>query len=205
MNQSSISGLKSPSSLAQLRQQIQSFQPSNEQESRDQTIMLRAIDTFPDDVLLRDNELCHFAASCWITNPAHDKVLMAYHNIYQTWAWTGGHADGDADLLRVALKEAREETSLKSLKILTPKIFSLEIIPVSFHQKRGHFIPSHLHLDCCFLFEADESAEIHNKPDENSGVRWFPLDEAIIARKEPIMREIYTKLNQKLASFPIDD
>lgn len=187
--------------LSTLYAEIQAFHPFNEQEKHDQLTMLRMIETFPDNVLLRNNKICHFAASCWITNSAHDKVLMAYHNIYQTWAWTGGHADGDANLLRVAEKEAREETSLKSLKILTPKIFSLEIIPVNNHYKHNAYVPSHLHLDCCFLFEADDSAEIHNKPDENSGVRWFPLDEAITARKEPIMREIYTKLNQKLLLF----
>ena len=188
--------------LTQLRAQIQAFRPFNDQEKYDQAVMLRAIDTFPSDILLRDNQICHFAASCWITNRTHDKVLMAFHNIYQTWAWTGGHADGDADLLRVALKEAREETGLDSLDILTPEIFSLEIIPVNYHYKHDRFVPSHLHLDCCFLFEADESVTLHNKPDENSGVRWFPLDEAISARKEPIMRDIYRKLNQKLALFP---
>lgn len=185
--------------LARLRAQIEKFCPYNEQEVCDKATMLRAIEMFPENVLLRENKLCHFAASCWITNQAHDKVLMAYHNIYQTWAWTGGHADGDADLLRVAMKEAREETGLEEVKVVTPEIFSLEIIPVEFHQKRGEFVPSHLHLDCCFLFEADEKAAVRNKPDENSGVRWFSLEEAIVARKEPIMREVYRKLNEKMA------
>lgn len=185
-------------SLSQLRHQIQAFQPFDDQEACDQATILCAIDTFPDDVLLRDNTLCHFAASCWITNRTHDKVLMAYHNIYQEWAWTGGHADGDANLLHVATKEAQEETSLTALKPLTPEIFSLEVIPVGSHYKRGQFVPAHLHLDCCFLFEADDAAAIHNKPDENSGVRWFPLAEAAEARQDPLIRSIYHKLNEKL-------
>lgn len=186
-------------SLEELKRQIEGFEPFNEQEEHDRATILRAIETFPEDVLWRENEICHFAASCWITNAARDRVLMAFHNIYQTWAWAGGHADGDADLLRVAMKEAREETGLETLRPLVPGIFSLEIIPVNSHYKRGRFVPSHLHLDCCFLFEADDTSELHNKPDENSGVRWFSLEEAITARKEPIMREIYQKLNQKLA------
>lgn len=187
--------------LSQLRKQIQDYQPFNEQEACDKALMLQAIDIFPNDILLRDNKFCHFAASCWITNRKHDKVLMVFHNIYQTWAWTGGHADGDANLLRVAEKEAREETGIKTLRPLTPGIFSLEIIPVDFHQKRGNFVPSHTHLDCCFLFEADENMSVQIKPDENSGVKWFNLDEAVSARKEPIMQEIYRKLNQKLLSL----
>lgn len=48
---------------------------------------------------------------------------MAYHNIYKSWAWTGGHSDGDSDLLNVALKEAKEETGLENLKVLSDGIF----------------------------------------------------------------------------------
>lgn len=191
--------------MADLREQIKEYVPFNEQEKYEQKVILRAIDTFPDDVLLRDNEICHFTASCWITNRSRDRILMAHHNIYKTWAWTGGHADGDANLRRVAEKEAGEETGIRGLKLLTPGIFSLEVIPVEAHYKRGRFVPSHLHLDCCFLFEADETKELHNKPDENSGVRWFPLDEAASVRREPIMQEIYQKLNKKLAMSLIDE
>ena len=56
--------------------------------------------------------MAHMTASSWIVNEDYTKVLMIYHNIYNSWAWTGGHADGDEDLLHVAVKEAREETGL---------------------------------------------------------------------------------------------
>ena len=139
-----------------LREQIEKYSPYNEQEINDKEMMLKYIDTF-EDVLTRDNKMCHFTASNWIVNKERTKVLMIYHNIYKSWAWTGGHADGDEDLLHVALKEANEETGLNNLKLLSDGIFGIQILTVDSHIKRGKFVPSHLHLDCCFLFEADEN------------------------------------------------
>lgn len=139
-------------------------------------------------------------ASAWLVNQAHDKVLMIYHNIYHSWAWTGGHADGDQDLLHVALKEAREETGITNLKPVSEGIFSLEMLTVDGHVKRGEYVSSHLHANVTYLLEADETDTLHIKPDENSGVRWFALDEALKACSEPWMAEhIYKKLNEKLS------
>ena len=87
-----------------LKEQIKNYIPYNEQEKNDKEMMLKYIDTF-EDVLTRENRMCHFTASNWIVNKERTKVLMIYHNIYKSWAWTGGHADGDSDLLHVALKE----------------------------------------------------------------------------------------------------
>lgn len=98
-----------------LRDEIEKYIPKNEQEKADKSLMLEFIDTF-DDVLTRKNRMGHFTASSWIVNKQRTKVLMIYHNIYDSWAWTGGHCDGDSDLLHVALKEVEEETGLKTLK-----------------------------------------------------------------------------------------
>ncbi len=144
--------------------------------------------------------MAHFTASAWLVNQAHDKVLMIYHNIYHSWAWTGGHADGDQDLLHVALKEAREETGITNLKPVSEGIFPLEMLTVDGHVKRGEYVSSHLHANVTYLLEADEADTLHIKPDENSGVRWFALDEALKACSEPWMAEhIYKKLNEKLS------
>ena len=152
------------------------------------------------DIFERKNRVAHFTASAWLVNQAHDKVLMIYHNIYHSWAWTGGHADGDQDLLHVALKEAREETGITNLKPVSEGIFSLEMLTVDGHVKRGEYVSSHLHANVTYLLEADETDTLHIKPDENSGVRWFALDEALKACSEPWMAEhIYKKLNEKLS------
>ena len=90
-------------------EQLQAFTPFNEQEASDRRLMLQYAGLFS-DLLTRDNEMAHLTASCWIVNPDKTKVLLAYHNIYDSWAWLGGHADGETDLLAVALREVKEET-----------------------------------------------------------------------------------------------
>ena len=180
-----------------LREQISSYVPYNEQEEKDKELMLKYIDTF-EDVITRNNEMCHFAASNWIVNKDRTKILMIYHNIYKSWSWTGGHADGDGNLLNVALKEAREETGLKDLKVLSDGIFSLQILPVYSHIRKGKFVSAHLHLDCCFLLEADDTAEIRINADENSGIKWVDIDKVLESTNEENMKPIYKKLNEKI-------
>ena len=180
-----------------LKQQIQNYKPYNEQEENDKEMMLKYMEIFQ-DVLTRENKMCHFTASNWIVNKEKTKVLMIYHNIYKSWAWTGGHADGDSDLLHVALKEANEETGLENLKVLSDGIFGLEILTVDSHIKRGKFVPSHLHLDCNFLLEADENDKLRIKEDENSGVKWIDINEVEKITNEEKMKPIYRKLNEKL-------
>ncbi len=62
---------------------------------------------------------------------------MIYHKIYDSWAWTGGHSDGDSDLLYVAIKEAKEETGIKNVIPISENIYSLELTNVIGHEKRG--------------------------------------------------------------------
>ena len=183
--------------MMKLRERIAAYAPCNEQEAADRRMMLRAIDTL-DEPLSRENGFAHFSASGWIVNPDRTRVLMAWHNIYKTWAWTGGHADGEADLLSVALREAREETGVQALRPVTEEIYSLEILPVNPHVKRGRFVSAHLHLNVTYLLEADDRQPLRVKPDENSAVAWLPLAQAADNRDEPHMAVIYRKLNAKL-------
>lgn len=180
-----------------LKDQIQAYSPYNEQEANDKRIMLQYIDQ-NDDVLTRNNEIAHFTASAWVLNPSENKILMIYHNIYQSWSWTGGHADGEEDLLSVAIREVQEETGIQHVVPVTDDIFSLEIITVDGHMKKGKYVSSHLHLNVTYLLKAAEDETLVAKPDENSGVKWMDIDEAVSASNEPWMQEIYQKLNRKL-------
>lgn len=180
-----------------LKEEIEKYVPYNEQEEKDKEVILKYLSTF-DNLLIRENEFAHFTASNWIVNKDRTKVLMIYHNIYKSWAWTGGHSDGEENLLNVALKEAEEETGLKNLKLLSNGIYGLQILTVDGHVKRGKYVSSHLHLDCCFLWEADENEVIRIKVDENSGVKWVNIKDAVKVTNEPKMVPIYDKLNEKL-------
>lgn len=183
--------------MEQLKQQIQNYQPYNEQEKKDKEVMLKYLATF-DNLLTRENEFAHFTASAWVVNKERTKVLMIYHNIYQSWAWTGGHADGEENLQKVALREVEEETGLQNLELMDDAIYSLEILTVNGHVKRGKYVSSHLHLNLTFLIEANEQEETRIKEEENSGVKWVDMEETKEVTKEAQMVPIYEKLNQKL-------
>ena len=181
-----------------LLDQITAYVPFNEQEERDRELILHALET-EEDVFTRDNALCHMTASAWIVNADRTKALMAYHNIYDSWSWLGGHADGEEDLLSVACREAREEAGIRNVRPASDEIFSLEVLTVDGHVKKGRYVSSHLHLNVTYLLEADEEEGLHVREGENSGVQWFGLDEAVEASSEPWFREhIYSKLNAKL-------
>jgi 8-oxo-dGTP pyrophosphatase MutT (NUDIX family) len=177
---------------------VEKYVPYNEQEEKDKALILHALRTEP-DIFTRKNTLAHMTASAWVVNQDRSKVLMVYHNIFQSWSWLGGHADGDEDLLHVAIKEVKEESGLVDVVPLSKDIFSIESLTVNGHIKNGAYVSSHLHLNVTYLLEANDQEPLKSKPDENKGVRWFGLEEAIAVSTEPFFQErVYAKLNQKL-------
>lgn len=186
--------------MSPLRLQIQNYSPYNQREASDQALILHCFDIF-DDLLHRENRLCHFTASSWIVNPERTKVLMIHHNIEHRWMWPGGHADGESDLLQVALREAREETGLTQIRTLSPELFSLEAFAIAAHVRRGELVNSHIHLNCSYLFEADEQSTVHIKPDENNGIRWITFAQVIKGIDEGKMSPHYRDLIEKCLKF----
>lgn len=176
---------------------LNQYVPRDEQEQTDKAVMLDCLARYA-DVYERSNLLFHVTASAWITNESRDRVLMIYHNIYDSWAWTGGHADGERDLLKVALREATEETGLLSVRPASDRLLSIETLTVNPHFKRGRFVPAHLHLNGTYLLIADDAESLRVKRDENSAVRWFLPHEAIEACSEPWMRPVYRRLNERM-------
>lgn len=181
--------------LAGLERLLLNYQPTCPQEEADRQIMLELLSQ--GDCLLRSNRLAHFTASSWILDETGRDCVLVYHSTYDSWSWTGGHADGDSDLLAVSLKEAREETGLQKLEALSSAPISLEILTVEGHMKKGQYVPAHLHMNLTFLLRADKEQALRACPGENLAVRWFPRAEAPAASSEPKMRPIYEKLNRQ--------
>ena len=138
--------------------QIKKFKPYNEQEKHDKIGILKYLEK-EKNIFTRDNKIAHMTASAWVVNKGRNKVVMIYHNIYNSWSWMGGHADGEEDLFAVATKEVREESGLNNIIPISKDIFSLEILTVDGHIKKGEYISSHLHLNITYLFEANENAD----------------------------------------------
>ena len=197
-HQYGILGIKIKINVDDLKASIEKFTPYNEQEEVEKRIMLNYIKDF-NDVLTRQNEYGHFTSSAFVFNKERTKILMIYHKIYNSWAWVGGHSDGDSNLLYVAMKEAKEETGIKNVEPISKDIYSLELINVNGHEKRGKYVGSHVHLNVTYLLEADESEEIRIKEDENSGVKWVPIDDILNVTSEVWVRDrVYAKILDKM-------
>lgn len=177
---------------------IRGYIPQCDQEAADKELMLKALEHEP--TALRREAVAHFTASAWCVDETGERTLLVYHNIYGSWSWVGGHADGEDDLASVAARELEEETGVGNARLVTDglapsAILSVEALPVTGHVKRGRYVSSHVHLNVTYLFMAEGDSALRIKPDENRGVRWAPLDDVSALSSEPWMREhVYRKI-----------
>ena len=178
---------------------IREYIPCDEQEESDKKQMLMFIDNF-DDVLTRNNVVGHFSASAFVVNKERTKMAAVYHIITDGWTYPGGHADGEENLLSVALREAEEETGLKT-KILSDKPYLISSNPVKSHIKNGKFVSSHLHFDVLYLVEAEENRPLKYRKNESYGVKWIPFDkidnEQMVEFIGPIVKKLVNKLTNE--------
>ena len=170
------------------------YVPGDAREEAEQKEMLKLIAILGDQILTRECDFAHMTASAIIVSPDRKKTLMAFHRLYNSWAWTGGHADGENDFEALARREAQEETGIIGLRRIGSGIASMEILPVWAHVKRGKHVGTHLHLNVTYLFEADDSLPLRTAEDENSAVGWLQISELEQKVSEPPMMPIYKKL-----------
>lgn len=179
---------------------VEGYIPKSDREAADKKQILHYLEGGR-DALTREDTVAHFTASSWVTDPSRTKVLMAYHNIYRQWAWLGGHADGEADLAVVALREAREETGIDQIRFLDSAPVSLEVLNVASHIKNSEIVSPHLHLNLTYLFEADPAHSLRVKSDENSAVGWRTEEQVIAGVTEDQIIPIYEKLLRVMKQY----
>ncbi len=113
----------------------------------------------------------HITGSAWIVDPGRTQTLLVHHAKLNKWVQPGGHADGDENILAVALREAEEETGLTRLRVV-PDFFDIDIHAIPARPELGE----HDHYDVRFLFEADSTDPIAIS-EESHDVKWIPLNE----------------------------
>jgi 8-oxo-dGTP pyrophosphatase MutT (NUDIX family) len=140
--------------------------------------------------LLRDTPDCfernafpaHFTGSALVVDAGGARVLLHHHRKLDRWLQFGGHCDGDEDILRVARREALEESGIQGLVVASARPFDLDIHEI--HAHSGD--PAHFHYDVRFMFIAPQSA-VPVLSEESRAMRWFtaaeaaaiPLDESV--------------------------
>lgn len=154
-----------------LIQSLEAYAPADELEAQHKVKILHFLRT-ESHCYERRNLNGHLTASSLILNQSRDKALMLHHAKLQIWLQPGGHADGETDLLGVALKEAQEETGLSTFKVLSKDIFDVDMHLIPSHKQ----VPAHYHLDIRFLLEADSQIPLISNHESNQ-LAWIPFTE----------------------------
>lgn len=143
----------------------------------------------------RSLEIGHITGSAWLINKDGDKALLMQHAKLNNWFQLGGHADGDSDILAVAIKEASEESGISAIKAISNDIFDIDIheIPAN-HKEKSHF-----HYDIRFLLQvaSDETIKINR---ESNQLLWFCRNTENLPSKEESIIRMHNKwinLNNK--------
>lgn len=125
-----------------------------------------------EDCFYRELMPAHVTGSAWVVNPDRSRVLMMHHKKLDQWFQPGGHADGDADIIRVALKETEEETGISAehIKLVDGSIFDVDIHTIAPYGND----PEHQHIDIRFLLEIDDRIAVPGN-DESHEVLWIDL------------------------------
>jgi 8-oxo-dGTP pyrophosphatase MutT (NUDIX family) len=131
----------------------------------------------------------HITGSSWIVDPTHTQVLLVHHAKLNKWLQPGGHADGDENVLQVALREAEEETGLKKLTVISETPFDVDIHLIPARKDFGE----HDHYDIRFLIEA-ETTEPIIVSEESHDVKWIPLKSLEDWNQEPSILRMKEKL-----------
>jgi 8-oxo-dGTP pyrophosphatase MutT (NUDIX family) len=130
----------------------------------------------------------HFTGSAWLMNREGTQVLLMHHRKLNIWLQTGGHCDGDSDVLAVALREAREESGIQQIVPVSEKIFDIDICPVPAIGED----PAHDHYDIRFLLQV-QSDERAIKNNESNAIQWFGRDPAEWSTKDKSVLQTFRK------------
>ncbi|MBI4908351.1 MAG: methyltransferase domain-containing protein [Acidobacteria bacterium] len=168
-----------------LLQLLDAHRPFTNEEA-EMTQRLRAFVEAHEACFERTLQTGHITGSAWVLDRDRTHTLLTHHGKLDKWLQLGGHSDGDSNTLRVALREATEESGLQGIRPISTAIFDIDIhlIPA---RKRD---PEHYHYDVRFLLEADRSQPLR-MTDESKDLQWVPLVEVEqLTQEESVLRMV---------------
>ena len=177
-------GTRPNDSRASLYEALQKFAEKHPEQRETADRMLSFVSSTP-DCFKRAHAEGHMTGSAWLINPAGNKALLTLHHKLQRWMQTGGHADGDPDTLRVALREAEEESGISGILPESAEIFDIDIHLIPARPAKGE--PAHYHYDVRYLLRAphedfaisEESDALAWWTEQDFATRTDELDEAV--------------------------
>jgi 8-oxo-dGTP pyrophosphatase MutT (NUDIX family) len=176
-----------------LLDELRAYEPSDERERAMRDRLVAFVAAHP-DAFERALAIGHVTASAWIVDPSRTRALLTNHRKLGKWLQLGGHADGDPDVRRTALREAREESGLRSLRFARDGIYDLDVHAIP--ARPGE--PAHDHYDVRFAFEADPAEPLVVPQAESKELAWVPIGAlASYGADESVLR-----LARKTASLP---
>ena len=140
----------------------------------------------------RNNWSGHFTGSAWVVDTSRDWILMTNHIQLNMWLQLGGHAEGNSDLLAVAVKEAKEESGLENFKIMSSKIFDLDIHQIPVFRNT----PSHLHFDVRYLLETKHEEDRLIASNESHEIAWINKNDVIDKNPESSIARMLDKMKR---------
>lgn len=141
-----------------------------------------------DNPFVRTNLAGHITGSAWVLSPDGRQVLLTHHAILDKWLQLGGHADGEANIQKVAMREAQEESGIQEISSLSQHLFDVDVHQIPENKKKGE--PAHYHYDIRYLFQAAHTRVAVNH--ESNALAWVSLEEIYTITKAPsILRMAY--------------
>jgi 8-oxo-dGTP pyrophosphatase MutT (NUDIX family) len=156
----------------ELLDDVRGYRPFDEGERGMRDRLVTFLDAYGQRAFDRDLPAGHVTASAWIVDPERVQAVLLHHRKLERWLQLGGHVDGDPDVRRSALREAREESGLRTLRLIFDEIYDIDVhrIPA-----RGRE-PAHDHYDLRFALEADPREPLVRN-EESHDVRWIALND----------------------------
>ena len=179
---------------------LKNYVPQDYQDEVEKRAFLKFVSSF-DDVLTRKNLLGSLTASAFVVDDKMEKTLIVNHNIYEGYFYPGRHADGEDNLLKVAIREVEEETGL-IVKPVNDVPISIQTLPAKSHYRKGEFVPSHTHYDFLYLLmvEKESMDSIRIQSYENSDVKWIDMnsydENELVDFVRPVFRRVISKVKK---------
>ncbi|MBS1624712.1 MAG: NUDIX hydrolase [Bacteroidetes bacterium] len=169
---------------------LEEYTPFDETESQMRDEIITFVKQYP-NYMDRTLEVGHITGSAWILDENKEYALLTHHHGLNRWFQLGGHGEGETNVKDIAIREAKEESGLESIRLVSENIFSLDV----------HFIPEsksfprHKHFDLRFLFFADKNEPLQISEESNE-LKWILLDDIHLYNSDPALMRMVSKSKQ---------